>query len=384
MHLYLDEDLREWYQTVTHFVETEVGIEYCRRCYQNREYPHELYDALINRGWVGLTIPESHGGNGGSQLEQMILLEALGTYGYDFGIPIVTSTTVVENVLAVGTDSQVNRYVPSLLKGEVRFTVGVTEPATGSDAASLQTSAVRDEDEYVVSGEKTYQSGAHAPDTIIQAYVRTDPDAEKRAGVSTMLISTDLDGISVTELPLVARKAAGAARVSFDNVRIPVENRLGESGEGWSILSSHLIREHLGMAALMVGNAQTVVDRAADEAVERERFGRSIGKFQAVGHRLADMQTEVDAARLLVYRCASALDNNEGSRRLAAQAKLKAGEVLKSVAQDGMQILGGASLHEDSDMQRYWREAASATIAGGPNDIQRSIISRDIRTAHED
>lgn len=131
-----------------------MGIGYCRRCYRNREYPYELYDALVDRGWVGLTVPESHGGAGGSQLEQMILLEALGTYGYDFGIPIVTSTTVVENVLAEGTDAQVDQYVPSLLGGEIRFTVGVTEPVTGSDAASLQTRAVRDGDEYIVCGEK--------------------------------------------------------------------------------------------------------------------------------------------------------------------------------------------------------------------------------------
>lgn len=382
--MYIDEDHLEWRQTVTSFIETEVGIEYCRRCYRNREYPYELYDALVDRGWVGLTVPESHGGTGGSQLEQMILLEALGTYGYDFGIPIVTSTTVVENVLAEGTDAQVDQYVPSLLDGEIRFTVGVTEPVTGSDAASLQTRAVRDGDEYIVCGEKTYQSGAKATNAIIQAYVRTDPDAKNRAGISTILIPTDLNGISITELPLVARKAAGAAHISFEDVRVPVDNRLGESGEGWSILSDHLIREHLGMAALMVGNAQTVVDRAADEAVDRERFGRPIGEFQAVSHRLANMQTEVDAARLLVYRCAAALDRNEGSRRHAAQAKLKAAEALQSAAQDGMQILGGASLHQESDMQRYWREAASATIAGGPSDIQRSIISRDILADHED
>lgn len=382
--MYLDEDLREWRQTVTSFMETEVGIEYCRRCYRNRKYPYELYDALVDRGWIGLTVPESHGGVGGSQLEQMILLEALGTYGYDFGIPIMTSTTVGENILAEGTDAQIDRYIPSLLGGEIRFTIGVTEPATGSDAASLQTRAVRDSEEYIVSGEKTYQSGAKATDAIIQAYVRTNPEAQKRSGISTILIPTDLNGVKITDLPLVARKAAGTAHVAFEDVRVPADNRLGASGDGWSILSDHLIREHLGMAALMVGNAQTVVNRAADEAVDRERFGRPIAEFQAVSHRLADMQTEVDAARLLVYRGAAALDHNEGSRRQAAQAKLKAAEVLQSAAKNGMQVLGGASLHEESDMQRYWREAASATIAGGPSDIQRSIISRDVLADRED
>jgi alkylation response protein AidB-like acyl-CoA dehydrogenase len=132
------------------------------------------------------------------------------------------------------------------------------------------------------------------------------------------------------------------------------------------------------MAALMVGNAQTAVETAAEEAATRERFDRPIGDFQAIGHRLADMQTEVDAARALVYRAASALDRGEGSRYLTAQAKLKAGEVLRSVSASGMQVLGGASLFPANDMERYWREGASATIAGGTSEIQRSIVARDL------
>lgn len=132
------------------------------------------------------------------------------------------------------------------------------------------------------------------------------------------------------------------------------------------------------MAALVVGNARTAVEMAADEAASRERCGKPIDHFQAIGHRLADVRAEVDAARMLVYRAAAAIDRDEGSRRLTAQAKLKAGETLKSVPQDGMQILGGESLYEGNDMGRYWREGASGTIAGGTSEIQRSAISRDM------
>jgi alkylation response protein AidB-like acyl-CoA dehydrogenase len=385
MRVRTDESLDRWRVTVQAFVDDEFGVEYFRRCYRNRQFPHDLYDALADRGWLGLTVPEAHGAWGGDQVEQAVLLEALGSYGYDFGVPAVTSATVVENLLMYGTDEQVDRWVPRLLDGDVRFSVGITEPETGSDAAGLQTRAEREDEDgtYVVTGEKTYQSGAAAPDTVIHAYVRTDPDAGKRAGISALLVPNDLPGVETEELPLVARKAAGTARVDFDGARVPVEHRLGDEGDGWAILSDHLVREHLGMAATMVGNAQTVVDRATDEAVDRERFGRPIGEFQAVGHRLADMQTEVDAARLLVYRAATAVDEGEGSRRLSAQAKLKAGEVLQSVAQDGMQVLGGASLFPENDMERYWREGASATIAGGTSEIQRSIISRDMRSERD-
>jgi len=378
MYVHEDDHLRRWREAVRTFVTREIGIEYCRECYSSREYPHALYDGLVERGWVGLTVPGEHGGQGRTQVEQAVLLEALGTYGYDFGVPALTSATVIENVVEFGTDEQAERYVPRLLGGDVRFSIGLTEPDAGSDAAGLETRAERDGDVYTVTGEKTYQSGAHAPGTVVNAYVRTDPDSERRDGISALLVPNDLDGVKTTELPLVTRKAAGTARVVFDGARVPVENRLGAEGEGWAILSEHLVREHLGMAALMVGTARTVVETAADEAATRERFGRPIGDFQAIGHRLADMETEVAAARLLVYRAASALDRGAGSRRLAAQAKLKAGEVLRSVAGDGMQVLGGASFLPENDMERYWREGASATIAGGTSEMQRSVIARDL------
>lgn len=378
MYLPADEDLKEWRATVHAFMDEDIGLEYCRERYLNGEYPHELYEQLLDRGWVGYTLPEAFGGHGGTQLEQAVLLEAIGKYGYDFGLPVVTSTTVAENVLAFGTDAQKERFLPKLLDGDLRFSIGVTEPETGSNAADLQTEAIRADDSYVVTGEKTYQSGAHAPGTVICAYVRTNPDAAKREGVSALLIPNDADGVEATELPLVARKAVGTARIRFDEVTVPVENRIGAEHAGWDVLSDHLIREHIGMAAVMVGNAQTAVDMAADEAASRERFGQPIGHFQAIGHRITDMQTEVDSARSLVYRAASAVDCGEGSRRLTAQAKLKAGEVLRSVTRDGMQILGGESLFEESDMGRYWREGASSTIAGGTSEIQREVISRDI------
>lgn len=378
MYVSGDESLESWRDTVQSFMREEVGLEYCRERYEGREYPHELYDALLERGWFGLTIPEEFGGRDGSQLEQAILLEALGKYGYDFGLPVVTSSTVAENILEFGTDEQKERFLPDLLNGELRFSIGVTEPETGSNAAGLQTTAVREGETYLVDGEKTYQSGAHAPGTVICAYVRTDPDASKRDGVSALLIPNDADGVEATRIPLIARKAVGTARISFDGAAVPVSNRIGAENAGWDVLSDHLIREHIGMAALMIGNAQTAVETAADEAASRERFGKPIGHFQAIGHRLADMQTEVDAGRALVYRAASAVDRGEGSRRLTAQAKLKAGETLKSVTQDGMQILGGESLYEGSDMGRYWREGASGTIAGGTSEIQRSVISRDM------
>lgn len=375
MRIEADGDLREWRERVHGFMDREVGVEYCRERYEEGEYPHDLYDGLLDRGWIGLTVPGEYGGAGKGQVEQAVLLEALGKYGYDLGMPALLSTTGAENVLRFGDDEQAERFVPAVMSGEVRFSIGVTEPGTGSDAASIATRAERDGGEYVVSGEKTYQSGAGAPGNHINCYVRTDPDAPKREGLSTLLVPNDAAGVEVEELPLVVRKAAGTYRVRFDGARVPAGNLLGEPGDGWEILSDHLVREHTAMAALMVGNAATAVETAIESAADRERFGRTVADFQAIRHRLADLRTEVDAARMLVYRSASALDRGEGSRRLAAQAKLKAGETLKEAATEGMQVMGGAGFFPENDMERYWREGASATVAGATSEIQRSVIA---------
>lgn len=373
-----DPSLTEWREEVHAFMDDDIGVDYCREKYRDHEYPHQVYDGVVDRGWIGISLPADHGGLGRTQLEIAILLEALGKYGYDFGIPVLVSTTVAENIIRYGTNTQIERFIPKLLDGSIRFSIGVTEPETGSNAAALQTHAERADTEYVITGEKTYQSGANAPGNHINCYVRTDPDAPKREGISVVLVPIDQTGVTLERLPLIARKAAGTYHVTFEDVRVPATNLLGEEGQGWSIMREHLIREHTGMAALMVGNAATVIDTAIAHATRRERFSQPVAEFQAINHRLADMLTEVDAARQLVYRAAAAIDEGNGSRRLTAQAKLKAGETLREVAQHGVQILGGAGLHPANDMERYWREGASATIAGGTSEIQRSIIGRDL------
>lgn len=378
MRLRVDEGLREWRETVNGFMDDDIGIEYCRDRYQNRTYPHDLYDAVVDNGWLGTAIPERYGGRDGDHVELAILLEVLGKYGYDFSLPVLTTATVVDLLLEHGTPEHRDRLVPEVVDGRRRFSIGVTEPETGSDAANIATRAEATDGGYRVTGEKIYQSGAQAPGNTICCYVRTDPDGG-RNGLSVLLIPNDLDGVDLTSLPLVVRKAVGTARVTFDDVDVPAANRIGDEGEGWALLNHHLVREHTHIAAAMVGTAQTAVDTALAHATDRERFGRPVAEFQAIGHLLADLQTEVDAARLLVYRSASRLDEGRGTRRLAAQAKLKAGEVLEEASREGMQILGGAGFFPENDMERYWREGKSATIAGATSEIQRAVIASAMR-----
>ena len=211
------------------------GVEYCRERYQNRAYPHALYDAVVDNGWIGTAIPEAYGGQGGDHVELAVLLEALGKFGYDFSMPVLTTATVADLLIDHGSEAQRERLLPQVLDGELRFSIGVTEPEAGSDAASIQTRAEPTETGYRVTGEKIYQSGAQAPGNTIGCYVRTGP-GEGREGLSVLLIPNDRDGVELTELPLVTRKAVGTAHVFFDDVSVAEDNRIGAEGDGWRTL----------------------------------------------------------------------------------------------------------------------------------------------------
>lgn len=368
------EDTAEWRAAVHGLVE-ELGIDYFRTCYREREYPHALYDAVVERGWMAPPLPEAYGGPDRSHAETVVAVEELARYGYDFAMPVLLSATGTLTLLDHGTEAQCDRLLPRVADGEVRFSIGLTEPESGSDAAGITTEARKEGDEYVVDGAKTYQSGALAPGNHVAAYVRTDPESERKAGLSCLLIPVEADGVTAEKMDLVARKAVGTYDLTFDGARVPVENRVGPEGEGWSVLADHLRTEHAYMAAAMAGTAREAVDRGLAAASERERFGRPIGDFQAVSHRLVDADAEVEGARLLVARAASRLDAGTATRADAARAKLAAGEGLRSAAEVATRTLGGTALHADADVGRYWREGLSATVAGGTSDIQRSVLA---------
>ncbi len=353
----------------------ELGVDYFRRCYRERDYPHDLYDAVVDRGWMPPPLPEAEGGPGWSHAATVVALEELARYGYDFAMPVLLTATGALTLVEHGTEAQRERVLPGVVAGDCRFSIGLTEPESGSDAAGLATTARRDGDVYVVDGEKIYQSGAGAPGTLVAAYVRTDPDRERREGLSCLLVPVDAPGVDVERMDLVARKATGTYRLSFDGARVPVENRVGAEGAGWSVLGDHLQVEHVYMAAAMAGTAREAVDRGLAAAGERERFGQPVGDFQAVSHRLVDADAAVEGARLHAARAASRLDDGSATRADAARAKLVAGETLRAAAAAATRTLGGTALHADADVGRYWREGLSATVAGGTSDVQRSVLA---------
>ena len=376
---FLTEDQSTWLETVNRFMDNEVTVEYVRDCDQNRKYPYEAYARIAQQGWLGILIPEEEGGAGGDIFDYSLMAEGLGKFGFDFACSVLVPTFTAMNIIKFGTIEQRAKYVKPFINGDIRFSVSISEPDAGSDAANTKTRAVRDENgDWIVNGAKMWCSGAAADDTIIAMLVRTDPE-DKHGGLSVLLIPNDTPGLDIRKLPTLSRHATGTTEIFLDDVRVPAEALLGEVGEGWKIITDHLELERCAVAAAYVGNAQQAVDAANRYAQQRVQFGQPIYEFQVLKHMLAENQTRVDAARLLCYRAADLKAKGMPAARETSMAKLYGSETLKQCALDGMQILGGFANLPEADMERYLRESIQSTIGGGTSQIQRTIIAKSMR-----
>ncbi|MEQ9198809.1 MAG: acyl-CoA dehydrogenase, partial [Rhodospirillales bacterium] len=267
--------------------------------------------------------------------------------------------------------------IPRLIAGDAAFALALTEPGAGSDAGGIITRATKVDGGWRVNGRKTWISGAESATFMVTA-CRTGTEKRGTRGVTMFLIPPDAPGISMTPLAKVGNNCSLSWDIGFEDVFVPDNAVLGEVGKGFGILRDTLKYARAGLAASVTGVAQAAVDCALTHAKERRQFGRSIGSFQTISHRLADMQTAVDLSRLLVGKLAWSIDQGADCTRLAAQAKLVATEALHRVTDEGMQIMASAGYAAESDMQRYWRDARLYTFGEGSNEIQRGIIARDL------
>jgi len=377
---FLTEEQQAWRETCYRFMEKEITREYIRKCDMDREYYYEGYEKIAKAGWLGLLVPKEMGGLGGNGTDYALMCEAAARYSFDFTGGVVGLVTfTAQNLVTYGNDDQRKRYLEPYLKGKTRFAIGISEPQAGSDASATRTRAVRDGDDYVITGLKQWTSGSGAKDAVIFMLVRTDPNSEKHKGLSTILVPNNLPGMELRKLKTLARRGTGTYQVFLDNVRVPAANLVGKEGQGWEIIGAHLELERIAAASGYVGCAQQAVDDALQYAHQREQFGQPIYNFQVIKHMLADMQTEVDAARLLVYRAAATHDAGQSALREVSMAKLYASETLQKVGRMGVQIMGGFGMLPEADMERYFREGMQATVGGGTSQIQRSVIAKTMK-----
>jgi alkylation response protein AidB-like acyl-CoA dehydrogenase len=271
-----------------------------------------------------------------------------------------------------------SRLLPEVLAGRARLSLAISEPVAGSDAASMQTFAADHGDIFVLKGQKMWCTGAGLPGTRIVCYVRTDRDVPKHRGLSVVLLDPTVPGVELRKIPTLARHILGTYEVYLDDVRVPKQDLIGPLNGGWEVLLSGLALERVLISGGYVGAAQSTLDEALAYSKERHQFGRPIGEFQALTHAMADMQTEIEAARLLVYRAAGLYDAGRDAATAGAMAKLKGSETYMAAARLGMQILAGHGFATDSVMSFRYREAIVAPISGGTSQIQRNAIARSM------
>ena len=349
--------------------------DYVRRLDREQAYPYELYDAWVEAGLLRLAFPEDYGGLGGSVLDMVIIAEELSRKSADFFMAFAGSTFCGLNVLRKASEEQKRHWLPRLLSGEVRMAISISEPDAGSDVGAIRATARRDGDDWVINGTKIWSTGAGANNAVVNVYVRTDPAAHYRQGLSLFLVDNDTPGLTLRKLDMLGRRCTGTYELFFDDVRVPADRLIGGENKGWDCLLSGLQVERVTSAAGNCGAVQAAVDLALDYAKERKQFGRPIGSFQAIAHMLADMQTEVEAARTLMWRAAWMVSTGQDALREISMAKLLSSECYAKVANMGMQVLGAYGYTMEFDMQRHFRDSRASTIAAGTSQMQRNLIA---------
>ena len=365
-------------EALRNFLKRECPIEYVRECDEAERFPHELYAKLAEQGWLGLPIAEEYGGAGGSCTDLAAFLEEFAAH-FEAGANIFYTTVVIatDAIGHFGSEEQKRDLLPKLARGEIRFAFSLSEPNSGSDAASLRTRAVLEGDEWVINGQKMFCSCAQVADYIL-LMARTDIDAPKHDGITMFLLPKDTPGVEIRKLKKLGLKPMDLNEIFLTDVRIPKGNVIGQVNKGWRNVLKTLDYERCCLSAVNVGAAQSCLDKALNYTKERQQFGQAISQFQLTRAKLADMEVEIDASRLLLYRSANLVDRGIPNNKESAVANLASSETYVRAALNGMRMMGGWGYLMEYDMQRHYRDSKLAEIGGGTSEILRVVISREM------
>jgi len=374
----LSDEQRAFVASIREFAAREVGTrEQRERLTDHGREPHnqELYERLAALGWIGVSIPEEYGGGGGGAVDMCLMLEETtrGLIPIQFvGVSMITAGAVAR----FGSEELKRELLGGIARGRPEA-IAMSEPGAGSDVGALSCRAERVDSGYVINGQKTWITAAHVADHILLV-CRTGRGEDKHQGLSMISVPTDAEGLEVRGIETMAGREVND--VFFTDCRVPADRLVGVQDEGWRQLMAGLNHERLIIAAQALGMAQRAFDDTLAYVRERRQFGRPVGTFQALKHRLADLLAEIQAARLLVYDVAFRADANPSVTlpREASMAKLKATEVAKRATLEGVQMMGGAGYAVEYGMELQARVALVTTIYGGTSEIQREIIGRTL------
>ena len=374
----LSDEQRAFVESIRDFAARELGTrEERNRATDHGRDPHnqDIYERVASLGWIGIPIPEEYGGSGGGAFDMCLMLEetARGMIPIQFvGVSMITAGTVGR----FGSESLKVEILGGIARGRPEC-VAMSEPEAGSDVGALSCRAERVDGHYVINGQKTWITAAHVADHVLLV-CRTRRTEDKHEGLSMISVPRETPGLEIRLIETMAGREVND--LFFTDCRVPEDRLVGVEDQGWRQLMAGLNHERLIIAAQALGIAQRAFDDTLDYVKQRKQFGRPIGSFQALKHRLADLITEIEAARLLVYDVAARSDAEPSVTlpREASIAKLKATEVAKRATLEGVQMMGGAGYAVEYGMEHQARVALVTTIYGGTSEIQREIIGRTL------
>jgi alkylation response protein AidB-like acyl-CoA dehydrogenase len=374
-HFIFSDEHEQLRESITAFVKKEFAPHADE--WEETTFPDSIFPRMGELGFLGLDKPEEYGGQGGDYFSAIVLAEAMvhaNCGGLAMGVAVHTDMAMPP-ILAFGTEEQKQEWVVPAIKGEKILCLGITEPDAGSDVAGIKTRAVRDGDEYVINGSKTYITNGHRADVIVLV-TKTDPDAGYD-GFTLFLVPMDAPGV-IREQKLVkmGMHASDTALLAFQDVRVPASAVLGEVGKGFYHIMWELQGERMIGAAGAVAAAQHCMERTLQYAHERSAFGKPIAKFQVTRHKFAEMATKIEAARQMTYMTAWRIHNGEYPVREISMAKLYSSRIAVEVADECIQIHGGAGYMKEYNVERVWRDLRLNRIGAGTDEIMLEVIGR--------
>lgn len=360
---------------VRDFAENEIAPTAAIRDEEER-FDRDIFDKMAELGLTGIPWPEKYGGIGSDYVSYVIAVEEISRVCASMGVTLSVQTSLVGwPIYTFGTEEQKETYLRAIATGEKIGAYALTEPGSGSDAAAMKTTAVLDGDEYVLNGTKIFITNGGIADVYL-VFALTDPEA-KHKGVSAFLVDADSPGFKVGKIERkLGIRSSPTAEIIMEDCRVPAKNLLGKPGEGFKIAMKTLDGGRNGIAAQAVGIAQGAFDAALEYAKTRKQFGKPIGSFQAIGFKLADMKTNIEAARLLTYLAAWKESEGLSYGMESAMSKVFAGDMAVKVTTEAVQIFGGYGYTKEYPVERYMRDAKITQIYEGTQEIQRLVISR--------
>ncbi len=377
MEFELTKEQHQIQKAVRDFVKGEFKKDIILQLEEKHEYPVKMWKKAAELGFIGIHFPEEYSGQGMSVMENILVAEELCRGDSSVGACLMLADFASEIVLHFGSESQKKTWLPRVAEGEVLSCGAFTEPDHGSDITFMDTSAVRDGDDWVINGSKIFITNGGPLAGFYSVLCQTNPDAQpSHRGMSLILVEADRQGVSAASVGVkMGIRMMHTAEVTFKDVRVPAENLIGKENRGFYQVLEFFDESRILIAAQGLGTAQGAFDRALDYVKSREQFGRKIAQFQITQHKLADMATKIEMARLLTYKAAWNFDQGRIDPKLTSMAKMVAGRTAVEVADEAIQLMGGYGYMLEYEVERFYRDAKICELYEGTKEIQKNTIA---------